>query len=99
MNLHVASFSSLLSGSAQAGQRIPSPPENSTRKRRLLRAVGTGRLSWGIVLVAVGCGGGEGHVKVAPVTGVVKYNGVPVRDAYVKFSQKGCPIIAGGFTD
>jgi hypothetical protein len=29
----------------------------------------------------------------------VRYNGVPVRDAYIKFTQPGSPIVAGGFTD
>lgn len=52
-----------------------------------------------MLLVAAGCGGGPGLATVAPVTGIVRYNGVPVRDAYVKFSQEGCPIVAGGFTD
>lgn len=50
-----------------------------------------------MLLAATGCG--DGFVKVAPVSGTVRYNGVPVRDAYVKFTQEGCPIVAGGFTD
>jgi hypothetical protein len=55
---------------------------------------------WGTVLIAAGCSGGaSAPVAVAPVSGIVRYNGVPVRDAYVKFSQEGCPVIAGGFTD
>ena len=54
--------------------------------------------TWGMLVVVAGCGRAE-TVKVAPVAGVVRYNGIPVRDAYVKFSQKGSPIIAGGFTD
>src|SRR5262249_49845371 len=54
---------------------------------------------WGMVLLAAGCGRDSSPLAVAPVTGIVRYNGVPVRDAYVKFSQDGCPIIAGGFTD
>src|SRR5262249_38304151 len=64
-----------------------------------LRRIGIRLLSWGMVLATAGCGSGEAQVKVAPVSGIVRYNGVPVRDAYVKFTQKGCPIVAGGFTN
>jgi len=58
-----------------------------------------GLLSWGVLLAACGCGSSDRQVKVAQVTGIVTYNGVPVRDAFVKFTQEGCPIAAGGFTD
>src|SRR4051794_18807804 len=50
------------------------------------------------LLAAWGCGG-PAPVKIAPVSGVVTYKGVPVRDAYVKLFQERCPIVAGGFTD
>jgi hypothetical protein len=54
----------------------------------------------GLVLTVAGCTrGGPDPVEIAPVSGVVTYKGVPVRDAYVKFLQEGCPIVAGGFTD
>jgi hypothetical protein len=33
------------------------------------------------------------------VTGIVRYNGVPIAGAWVQFTQEGCPIIAGGMTD
>src|SRR6476659_1477635 len=53
----------------------------------------------GLVLAAVGCGRGPAPPKLAPVSGVVTYKGVPVRDAYVKFIKDGSPLVAGGFTD
>src|SRR5262245_31921963 len=83
----------------EAGRRARSRQQNSERFHRALRRIGIRLLSWGMVLAAAGCGSGDAPVKVAPVSGIVKYNGVPVRDAYVKFSQKGCPIVAGGFTN
>jgi hypothetical protein len=99
MNFRVASFHGVLCGRADASWRMLLQQQNSMRSRRLPRPIGLGLVFWGMLVVAAGCGGGDGHIKVAPVTGIVKYNGVPVRDAYVKFSQKGCPIVAGGFTN
>jgi hypothetical protein len=96
---HVASLSRVLSERAEADRRMLSRQQNSGRCARAARRIGTQVLSWGMALAAAGCGSGDGHIKVAPVTGIVKYNGVPVRDAYVKFIQKGCPIVAGGFTN
>ncbi|HEY2252378.1 MAG TPA: hypothetical protein VGH74_14995 [Planctomycetaceae bacterium] len=60
-----------------------------------------GWLATGAMLViAAGCGGEQGiSVKVAPVTGTVRYQGVPVAGAWVQFTQEDCPIRAGGFTD
>ena len=77
-----------------------SQPQNPADIRRRPQSMSCGMWTWGIVLLAAGCGGsGPAPPKIAPVTGMVRYNGVPVRDAYVKFSQEGCPVIAGGFTD
>src|SRR5262245_37862541 len=95
MSFLVAMFSEHLTGPAQAGRR----PQHTSWACTLRRQTGIGVALGGILLLASGCGGGDAQIKVAPVSGVVKYNGVPVRDAYVKFSQKGCPIVAGGFTD
>jgi hypothetical protein len=36
---------------------------------------------------------------VAPVTGKVRYKGIPIAGAWVQFTQKDCPIVAGGMTD
>jgi hypothetical protein len=51
--------------------------------------------------VVSGCSGSDGgpSVTVAPVTGVVRYNGVPIAGAWVRFTQEGCPVVAGGITD
>jgi len=98
MSPDVASFSRVLSERADAGRRMLSRQQNSGRCARAGR-IGIQMLSWGVALAAAGCGSGDAPVEVAPVSGIVRYNGVPVRDAYVKFIQKGCPIVAGGFTD
>ena len=47
----------------------------------------------------VGCGSRGKVVKLAPVSGIVRYNGKPLSGAYVKFMQEKCPIVAGGLTD
>src|SRR5262245_34151210 len=78
---------------------MQSQPQYSAGIHRQLRSLVCELGKWGLVLLAAGCGGDSGPLAVAPVKGTVRYNGVPVRDAYVKFSQDGCPIVAGGFTD
>ena len=42
----------------------------------------------------VGCGSRGKVVKLAPVSGIVRYNGKPLSGAYVKFMQEKCPIVA-----
>src|SRR6185295_10047729 len=92
---HVASFSRVLSQRAESDRRMLPRQQISENLHRSPRRIAIKFLSWGIALVAAGCGRGDGPVNVAPVSGIVRYNGVPVRDAYVKFIQKGCPIVAG----
>jgi hypothetical protein len=53
---------------------------------------------WLSLFVAAGCGGGD-RIPVAPVSGIVLYNGVPAKDVCVTFSKKGSPIVAAGTTD
>jgi hypothetical protein len=49
--------------------------------------------------LVAGCSGGDGAVEVAPVTGTVRFKGVPVAGAWVQFTQADAPIGAGGYTD
>lgn len=53
----------------------------------------------GILIAAAGCGRSPGGIALAPVTGIVRYNGTPVKGAYVQFSKAGAPIVAAGHTD
>jgi hypothetical protein len=80
--------------SRQVDHRIESIPMALSQLWSLVCALVTS----GILIMAAGCGG-PAPPTIAPVSGIVRYGGVPVRDAYVKFSQDGCPIVAGGFTD
>lgn len=39
----------------------------------------------GLLIVAVGCGGGDGKQRLAPLTGTVTYHGKPVVGAHMTF--------------
>jgi hypothetical protein len=72
------------------------------RVARLCGSTARALLTSGILLIVVpGCSGSGGapSVDVAPVTGTVRYNGVPIAGARVQFTQQDCPIVAGGITD
>jgi len=83
---------------------MSSERQSSCPGSRVIPSCGTGAralLRWGILFAVIpGCSGGGGpSVAVAPVTGTVRYNGVPLAGAWVQFTQKNCPIVAGGMTD
>ena len=81
-----------------SGRSERSEPEPSSRSRRGLWQLARRLVAFGVLLIASGCADPAPPVPVAPVSGIVKYRGAPVRGAQVKFSKIGCPIVAGGVT-
>jgi hypothetical protein len=49
-------------------------------------------------IAGAGCGPTD-RIQIAPVTGIVRYNGAAVKGAYVQFSKAGAPIVAAAHTD
>lgn len=66
------------------------------RYRALRRIIGIVPLAW--VLVS-GCGGGSSGPELAPVKGIVLYDGQPVEGCVVEFLKAGSPTRSMGFTD
>ncbi|MBL9161389.1 MAG: hypothetical protein JNL18_01475 [Planctomycetaceae bacterium] len=74
--------------------------QQHARGFRFVRPAHRGALLGALLLAAVGCGAGDGKVRV---TGIVTFDGSPMPDGYVTFTPEGggtpaaAPIAAGKF--